>query len=204
LDKPGSLQRYSYARNNPVNLTDPSGKVTLIELVATVSIMNILETALPTFVKGVALAGQVWLMRPAFEQRARGFELLALDDPKAIETGIDLIDRADRMISLRAQLVGPTIKLIDYFFIGRGVVKLIGARADLIRTGFNVTSLQYQRLTRVIQETDEFLVQYQSYTTASVTSISPQFARDFSRVLFQLEKTTIAVLLEVWKSLHNP
>lgn len=56
-DSPLSLHRYLYASGDPVNRIDPSGNVTLTDVVATLAVNNILASVLLGSYNGYRLRG---------------------------------------------------------------------------------------------------------------------------------------------------
>ncbi len=108
---PGTLHRYVYVKNNPVNLIDPSGEFfTMISLSITISIDSTLEKAYvkmlsKSFIQSLKISK--CLIEPGVWMLNRGMELIA--DPHYGNFGAILMQLGNDMIAQGLQKVNEAL-----------------------------------------------------------------------------------------------
>ncbi len=133
LYDPRTLHKYTYALNNPVNLTDPSGQFSLASLSVSVGIGQILSGILPTLFTGLYMIIAIkYLMEPGFNLRYAAMEIIP-NCPNAeicefgqhlYQTGALLIQAASQFIQLAKAMFELGTAGIS---LANGINSLLGA-----------------------------------------------------------------------------
>jgi RHS repeat-associated protein len=128
---PTTQHAYAYTENNPVNNRDPSGRFTLAELSAAVTVSNILnEIAIThlTFAAVTAIAIDT-LYEPGFEAQNAALQVLATtDDAATVEAATTLYQRGRLLVAAGSGVVQATGAITQF---GNAVVGLGSALANL-------------------------------------------------------------------------
>jgi RHS repeat-associated protein len=117
---PLSLHRYLYASANPVNRIDPSGHLSLPELMATVTIGGILDSIWITHIvfPAIVVSVELSIYKPGFEARNAAINLVANStDPMVITAASDLYNTGNRLIVLGSNIIA----------LGKNLTDLLGA-----------------------------------------------------------------------------
>ena len=155
LEQPHSRHRYLYARNNPLSFLDPTGRFTVANLSATVSLAQIVTNIAPTVATGITtiiLLNKFW--KAGFDLRQAGY-LIMIGDPGAqqllpspvsgpldelgyaaflagnrlIEVGAFAIDAADKINKAAVAILGASKALVN----GVGVLRSGGTSAETFK-----------------------------------------------------------------------
>ncbi len=133
LQTPASLHRYLYAYDNPVNFIDPTGEMTMIEMMIVVSIQGGLRTAyLKNVVKMFFTAARIALcsMYPARKMREMGMDMMN----RGIPGGAQLMQTGTKIMHAGIQRIGRAI-IQTYRNMANDVLKL--------KIEFNLTITRY-------------------------------------------------------------
>jgi RHS repeat-associated protein len=123
--EPLTLHKYVYAHNNPMNLIDPSGHTSLAELNVTVTMGQMINQIMPTFVRAAAIIGGIKvLMEPGFEMRNWAYQMFQFcSSPGCFQAAAKTYEEAGKLISIASQTFAPTDQAIGIFFHARELGK---------------------------------------------------------------------------------
>jgi RHS repeat-associated protein len=138
---PRSFHRYLYALANPVNRIDPSGQFSLPELVATVSILEILSLHAFDIVKSANVVLIVLnLDRPGFLAQNAAINAIAkTEDPEIVAAAQNLYENGAKLITLAAADVRAANAITDLakatLTFGTAVANAVFLEQHLARAG---------------------------------------------------------------------
>ncbi|MDO8864067.1 putative Ig domain-containing protein [Haliea sp. E1-2-M8] len=142
-----SRHRYLYARNNPLSFADPTGRFTIANLSATVSLAQITLNLAPTLTTGVTtiiLLNKFW--KAGFDLREAGY-LIMIGDPRARdllpggvlgpleELGYASFLAGNRLIEVGAFAIDAADKINKAAFAMLSAAKSLASGANFVRNG---------------------------------------------------------------------